>query len=174
MEAIQTAEFPTNVVFIILGIIFWIYKAVKANKEKQNAKKANFEIDDQIRNKINETKTEDLYQKKLEEYAKRKAEKIESKEKEHILQSYTSAYETTPTYQDKLVANQYASEENNYHYTEVEQTETNSKYSKTTDQSHGFKQYQSKKQTNKLGKFLHNKSNLKQAIILSEVLKRKY
>ncbi len=176
METIQTAEFNANIIFIILGILFWVFRVINANREKQKAKNANFDIDDQIRKKINEDNSDDLYQKKLEEYAKRKAEKQEAKEKKHILQSYTNnVYEPSPTYQDHLVTNKYQEYNQNYQHIEYnDYKESTTPTLKKEEETHGFKQYQSKKQKNKFGSLLHNKNNLKQAMILSEILKRKY
>lgn len=164
MENIQTADLNfLNIGFILFGIIMWIFKIVKSNKEKKEQNK--------VANKTTEssvlTPAERAYQQKLAEYERLKQEKLSNKNdtKKHILQNYEQK-NVIPSYEEESISY------NNLKENTVSFSEEKKEFMKKDT----FKAYHDdrKKYKNSLSKKLHKTNQLKEAFILSEVLKRKY
>lgn len=163
MENIQTAELNfLNIAIILFGIAMWIFKIVKANKEKNKADN----------NKPKEssilTPAERAYQQKLAEYERLKQEKLVNKsenKQEHILQNYQQNNYTSSYKEEKINYNNL--KENTVGFSDTKEE---------IIQKDSFKAYHDdrKKYKNNLSKKLHKTNQLKEAFVLSEVLKRKY
>ena len=110
-----------------------------------------------------------LYLQKLAEYERIKSQKTTTEEKHHIL---NNSYQgnSAPSYGANNLNQMVANFSNKI----VEAPQKEVLAQTHTKHLSGFKAYESSPNKNKYGTSLHNKNNLREAFVMSEILKRKY